>query len=500
MTRQFNRHLFAFGVFSLVLGLQAPARAGTAPRSFHVETLSIDGKLLDACLLPAAGTAPATLICISTKKEGGRHLRHITPFGIPGFEKGEVFPVPAKAVMVQIADVLPSPGSEIVYLQPDGITAQARQGGRFTPTVTVLLPVRTFFDHPQGDALPSFPFCRDFTGDGKADLLVPQHHGYLLAVQEKEGFPRMFPLEVQGKNRMIRMAHEIFKIDFMSQNCSLPALLAGDFNGDGRLDLMGLREKTFIVFLGKGAEGFPLKPTYQVALPCLATSVDEPEEDVFEGKRVYVEEINGDGLVDLIAVRTQGKIGLFSSIRTRFELFLGRKGAFFPRFPDRILTVPGVGTLPEFFDLEGDGKKELVVPALRTDILSGVKTAATQEVTITYFLFAVGADGLWETSPAFRESTGLAVGRIEKGQSVPAAAFGGDFDGDGRRDRLAFKGETVQIHPGIPDSRYRFSEEPRWTFQAQVSNDFEVEEINGDGFSDILFFHTDKVVVVLSQP
>ncbi|MHC4781311.1 MAG: FG-GAP repeat domain-containing protein [Planctomycetota bacterium] len=140
-----------------------------------------------------------------------------------------------------------------------------------------------------------------------------------------------------------------------------------------------------------------------------------------------------------------------------------------------------------------------MVPALRTDILSGIKTAALREVTITYTIFAAGDKGLWEGSPAFRESTSLSVKKIEQGAAVPGAAFAGDFDGDGRLDRLGFEDDEVRIHTGIPGTRFSFSDEPRWSLEAEFSNDFRVEEVNGDGASDILFFHHDKVLLILSK-
>lgn len=489
----------AHRVSCAVLVAAAAISQAAEPAGFDVRTLPVPGRITEAVVFPASDPLPAGAACFFVRETDGRKTRHVAFFSGAALEaRGEVS-VPAGAAVFDLADVLPAPGLELVYLCSDGVVAQPRGGEGFAAAPVRLLEARTFFDRPQPDAIHRLAFCLDLTGDGRAELVVPQHYGYLIAAREGDAFARLAPLSLAGRNRMIRLAHEVFQLDFAAQHCTLPALTAADFDGDGKPDLLALRNKALVGFLNRGAEGFRREPDFDVALPALASVTDETEEDSFEGTRVFLEELNGDGRVDLVAVRTQGKVGLFASIRTRFELFLGREGAFYPKLPDRILTVPGVGILPEFIDLDGDGLKDLACSSIRTDLLAGVRTALVQEVTVSWHLFAAGDRGLWEASPGFSESASLPLARLEEGRAVPAAAFSGDFDGDGRRDRLVFEEGEVRIHPGLANTRFAFAGEPRWRVEAAVSNDLEVADANGDGVSDILFFHKNKVVAVLSR-
>lgn len=492
----FRRKNHGCGIL-LVLLLASAAHAASPPLGFRAETVELRGEVLDSDVLEGAGDVPRALLVFTVVRTESGPDRHCTLYGLPGFEILAEKRVPERAVAFDTGDVTPAPGDEIVYLTPTGIRIQPRGKEGFAGEL-VPIEARTFFEEPEADALPRVALIHDLSGDGRADLLVPQPFGYLAALAPADPAQRLFSLSLASRNRMIRMTHEVIQTDFLAQSFALPVLLPGDFDGDGKPDLMGLDRKEFLVFLGKGAEGFSPRPSYRAVLPFLDVDVEEPEEDMFEGRRVFVEEIDGDGLADLVAVRTQGKVGLFSSIRTRFEVFLGRRDAFFPTFPDRLLTVPGVVTLPEFTDLDGDGKRDLVAPALRTDILSGIKTAALKEVTVTWHVFPAGPDGLWVEEPVFSQSESLPVGGIEKGEAVPAAAFHGDFDGDGMRDRLSLEDGRVRIHTAIPGLRFRYLEDPRWEVAAELSNDFEVKDLNGDGCSDLLFFHKDKIVVVLS--
>jgi hypothetical protein len=486
-------------VLAFCLAFAASAR-GAAPRSFTVRSLALKGKLVEAAVVKGPKDGPRTIVFVVLEEWKGGKRRRIFPYSLPGLEPGAPLAVPGDAVLFDVAEVRKGGGEELVFLHPDGVTAWSMGGAGGPITRAKLVEAKTFFDAPQIDDLPRYRFCVDLSGDGAADLLIPQHYGYLAALREGDAFPKLRTLSLQGKNKMVRLTHEVFQLNFAAQRCTLPVLKAVDFNGDGRPDLLGLSNKELVGFLAREKEGLPVRPSCRMSLPFMVPSVEEPEEDVFEGKRVYVEEIDGDGRVDLVAVRTQGKVGLFSSIRTRFELFLGRPDAFYARLPDRVLTVPGVATRPEFLDLDGDGKRELLTPALRTDILAGIKTAALKKVTITHTIFDGGKDGLWKASPAFSESTSLSIQRIEEGRSVPGAAFAGDFDADGRKDRLVFDEDEVRIHPGVPGSRFEFADEPRWTLKVEYSNDFRVEDMNGDGASDILFFHHDRAVIVLSKP
>ncbi|MCU0723815.1 MAG: VCBS repeat-containing protein, partial [Planctomycetes bacterium] len=457
------------GTAALLVLLAAAARAAE-PGPFSVRTLETGGKALEAAAVPAVPGGPAALLCAVRREGPAGASRVFLQASLPGLAKAAEIPVPADAVLFDVADVLPAPGPEILVLCPDGVRALERRGAVFGGEWKPLLKARTFFDAPEPAALHRYPLALELSGDGAADLLVPQAGGYLAALGGS--FEQAFALSLEGKNTMLRMAHEIFQTHFVAQNCQLPALRRADFDGDGLPDLVALAQKDLVVFLGAGAKGFPPQPTYRVRLRFLESAAEEPEEDSFEGKRLLADDVDGDGLADLVAVRTQGKVGLFSSIRTRLELFLGRRGAFYPEVPDRILTVPGVGTVPVIADLDGDGRKDLVVPALRTDVLAGVKAALVQEVTLTYAVFACAADGLWEESPSFEDDARLPVSDIEKGKAVPAAAFDGDFDGDGRKDRLAFSTGAVRIHPGLPGRGIRFADEPRWEVKADLSNDF----------------------------
>jgi hypothetical protein len=316
-------------VLGIVLLASSLGRArGAAPRTFDVHTLPVRGKLLEAAVVRDENGTPTVIIAVSAPEKGDDSGRQLTPFRLPDLKPGEPVDVPPDAVLFDVSDVRDGGGEEIVFLCTGSVTALSLSASSASPELAEILEVKTFFDRPQNDALYRHRFCLDLSGDGKTDLLVPQHYGYVAAFREGEGFGRMNTLSLSGKNKMVRFTHEVFQLNFAAQRSTLPVLKAVDFDGDGRRDLLALADKRLTAFLGGEGGRFTVKPSFSMSLPFFAPATGEPEEDVFEGKRVFLEEIDGNGHVDLIVVRTQGKVGLFSSIRTRVELFLGRPGAF----------------------------------------------------------------------------------------------------------------------------------------------------------------------------
>ncbi len=409
-------------------------------------------------------------------------------------------PAPAGSAAACCADVAPGPGDEIAIMGADGVTAiTGLSGGPVFKTK--IFTARTFFAHAPSGSIMALDFARDLNSDGRADLLVPQQGGYLAAFQGEGGaFKDARAIGAPGESKVVRHTNPIFETDFISLNATLPALVAADFDGDGLKDLVALKKPHLWVFVQERGSGFPLKPTVSMQLPFLERGPARAEADLFESKIVRVEDVNRDGLCDLIYSSTHGRIGIFSSIATSYALFLGRKKAFYPEMPDRIIQIPGVALAPDLVDYDGDGDVDLLLASVRTDLFQGVKTALIEEIGVTYFMFRCEG-GLWEPSPAFEEKVSFPTSMIDKGEFAPRALFSGDFNGDRLRDKVEVKdGDRMLFFAGMQeDGEWSFSGKHFAEVKADVSADLDVFDLNLDGVSDVVFYHRDRISLVMSK-
>ncbi len=224
-------------------------------------------------------------------------------------------------------------------------------------------------------------------------------------------------------------------------------LIAADFNRDGKLDVaLALGDSTFDLLLGDGAGGFSTR--LPIATPLLAAA-----------------DFNGDGIVDVAG-------GAFSTL----DMAPGRSAAIVLGRGDGSFALPGnsyaVGSGPDEIapgDFDGDGRLDLVVASFNDDAGTVLLGHGDGSFTVGQPFTSGGApdgiaagdldcDGKLDVVVANSGVDFVSVfrghgdGTFAPALSVPAgmgpgATLLGDFDGDGRVDLLCvnFEADTVTL-------------------------------------------------------
>ncbi|MGN9763671.1 FG-GAP-like repeat-containing protein [Micromonospora sp. SD12] len=184
----------------------------------------------------------------------------------------------------------------------------------------------------------------DFTGDGRADIIAQSGDGTLTA-WESTG-------DLSADYRLFAGASAIVGTAFVSG--SIPRLIPGDFNGDGRTDLLGqLLNGTLRVWTSTGDLSADARmfagATRDVGTGFTTTAVP----------RILTGDFNGDGMTDLIAQYADGTMKGYPSSGD-----LSANSKLFPATAEA--KVVGTGwrsssitrALPA--DIDGDGTTDLV--------------------------------------------------------------------------------------------------------------------------------------------
>ena len=222
---------------------------------------------------------------------------------------------------------------------------------------------------------------------------------------------------------------------------TLDGLFAGDFNGDGKQDLLTIQSYTgtvdnpllyvtssdIDVFFGNG-DGTLRQATVQPE-PAIASFT--------------VGDFNGDGLTDVAASLTSASTTLYSSV----QILLGATSGTFTQSASLSIVGNGGGS-PMAVSLSDQGPLDLVVSTSVLNFFQG--------------------DG--------------------KGNFTPSGTYGvgtypllfADVNEDGKQDLIAAGGVGLYIFPGNGDG----------TFQASPAPPFSglTADVNNDGIADILFF------------
>lgn len=352
---------------------------------------------------------------------------------------GRIFAVPADACAFVAGEFDPAPGAEIALLCPTRVLLLRSKGA---PLLVHREP--GFFDYPERGGLPVWDLARDLDGDGLQELIVPTKRGYAILGRTKGGaLAQRSELRLEVDQRFGPTFETKLLNRLLTSTLRLRRVVHTDLDADGRQDLVAVNAKGLARYLQRPDGTFPSRPDRTD--PFTITRGKEEEGDKggggFTSVRLNLEDVDGDGRADLLATRTMGEVGLFSSLRTQQLLFLAQKGlpqTWDERKPDAILNLKGISADPLLIDWDGDGRQDLVLSTYRMDMLTNVKRALADSLTISYLIFLQrkGKEP-FSDEPDATLDVEVPLESLQQQGGARAVIFTADVDGDGVRDQIA---------------------------------------------------------------
>jgi hypothetical protein len=260
---------------------------------------------------------------------------------------------------------------------------------------------------------------------------------------------------------------------------SLFKVIEGDFNGDGKTDLVHVRTNEsilyFLPYLSDGSGGFAPGPSYWTG-----THYNGGESTLFT---VLAADLNGDGLTDLVHVRTNNGILYFLP-------YLSHGSGGFVAAPSYWTNTHYNGTESTLFtvlaaDLDGDGRTDLV--HVRTD------------GNVLYFLpYLSDGNGGFVAVPSYWTNT-----HYNGTESTLFTVLAADLNGDGMTDLVHARTNDNVLYflPYLSNGSGGFAAAPAyWTnthYNGGESTLFTVlaADLNGDGLTDLVHARTNDNVL-----
>ena len=216
------------------------------------------------------------------------------------------------------------------------------------------------------------------------------------------------------------------------------------------------------------------------------------------------QDVNGDGRQDLVLWKSRRDM----SPKTTVLVFIRDRDDRLPQRPTHVLRGSGVPIyvnrklrISPMWDLDGDGKCELILLTLKTQVTSwsGLVKVVLSGGVDWIFTVRSGRDDDYSGGPDFQMDI---TSRTPSDRSVEwMFRIDGDFNGDGREDILLERSsDQYDVYLSDTDTGF-FRREPPLSFKAPVEAWTHIADLNGDGISDLLVRErrVARITVFLSQ-
>jgi hypothetical protein len=395
--------------------------------------------------------------------------------------------VPKDVAALDVGDVAPAPGLELVFITENGVSFASVSGGRVGRR-TELLQVQSVVAIASKRWLPYYNFVWDYTGDGRDDILVCGFHdslfmkqtdGYAFSEQRINIRPDIDIFAFDISALMISPEHPMFRVSYQA-----PQLYSHDYNADGRPDLIAAFRDEVMIF-AQDESGFSREPSAHYRIELF-----EEEEDQFRGPppAIDFEDIDADGRVDVVVHHMKGRIG---NMKSRSVLFWGKSKNIEKGEPDlEFETEHTVMAKIIVWDVNGDGRFDLVMPTYNISAWNLGMILFTGTITVEWAYFIQKEDKTFNKIPDRVITTDMKFNlrkfRLESG--VPNVVA--DFNGDGFPDQAMGESEEVLVIT-LRDAEGN-PLEPIEKVEVPVAMFFRAADLNKDGLSDIIMYYLEK--------
>lgn len=525
----------SLALFALGFAAQAPAAKDFA----HATTLQSEAgwRPVSALLADFDGDGAREVAC-ACRSEAKPPRRRIEIWrAVPGsaaFSRAKTLDLTADVVALAAGDVLAGAGDELVLFNAGGAFALAPLAAE--ARAERLVECEFLWQTPEPAQVYLWSDgLRDLDGDGLVDLVLPEPGGYVLAVQRRprasgEAWGALSRVRVpeeadadgvwlsatrrEGPAVRGRRARGGFELGFEEEqeanqdsfgpsagilvqvNEQVSSAHFADWDADRDLDLIAQTSHHLHVWLQGPAGAFSSAPALSLELPVdadksrrLDTSYSSHAVDLDLDRRADCVIFAGDKRSE--DVRTQGLFFTQAAVKTGPAPF-GAEGR-----PASVLVFAGFISGPRFRDLDGDGYPELVLRAVRPDLIDQLRSASTQSIEADLYVYR-NRRGVLSRNPDISWRRTVPIERFQL-----TAEFCGDLTGDGLSELLV-RDEPGKLRvmllraQGAGDkSSWTIFDRPLWELAIHEESDIElVAPIKGEQRPSVLVVEPTQVLLV----
>jgi hypothetical protein len=159
-----------------------------------------------------------------------------------------------------------------------------------------------------------------------------------------------------------------------------------------------------------------------------------------------------------------------------------------PTHPDVRLQQDGFATTLVAKDLNGDGKRDLMLPLAKIGVSNLIRNLLTNRVEVSLLVYLYRDQGIYADTPDWTRNytyqIDMSDGVVLQGKWPNVD---GDFDGDGKADLLVAGNDVVAIYLASPGSL--FARDPAARIPLKTSPHVIVQGLTNHRYADIVMWY-----------
>ena len=392
---------------------------------------------------------------------------------------GQTITLSNSADVVQFLDLDADRATELLVMDRDGLWRYRFADGRFSDKAEPLAAKpTTFLSGIENGLLPQN--CVH-TISGRPVAFLPVANGYSLWEYAQGKFTEIGELSAPQRSYLSERPIKLFGDHAPAQSgqyiITCPEIVIGDGNGDSLDDVYMIWPDRLALFTQND------KRPLTFANPVSFSFQDVSEGNLCQSRLV---DYDRDGRLDVVCSRSLGGI---SGAHTEIAFVSAADIARGRRLQTYSVTLTDACGNLIVDDIDGNGRPELVVPAIELGILSTVQKMITKKTDLHVLVYPIDSLGRPSEDPTIRRKISC---RLDFGFADPAAEirvnWSGDYDGDGLADLvIADGGGQLLFYRGMANDFV----EDKASLVVDMPGPYDIRPVhlNNDGRHDLMITH-----------